>query len=264
MDVRLQNERRFLVYRRRRLGDRPHLCLLRAARGRRHRNHFRRRAHLSGLDAFLAHDPGPQSQRVLHGADRDPLADQARRGSAEEVRPVVAAHSGHRRRADQPGSVDVVPRNRRPETLPYRRHLVANRNRRPHDYAAPRRRQHETGFVHAAAARHHGGDRRRSGPRRRKGQRRLSRDQAAVAVDDTHDLGRSGALQEILLPGGLQRQVLPRRRRRQSRSRWLFLDHGAHRRRAECLGTSTGHDGNRIRTGRQPIGGGSRGGRPSR
>ena len=48
----------------------------------------RGRADLSGRRALLEDDPGPQGQRVLHRADRDPLADQGGRRPAEEIRPV--------------------------------------------------------------------------------------------------------------------------------------------------------------------------------
>ena len=156
MDVRLQAERCFLVHGGRRLDHRPHLRLLRSACGRRHAIDFRRRADLSGRDPLLAHDPGSQSQHFLYCTDRDPFADQARRQSADEIRPVVAAPARHRRRADQSRSVDVVPRNSRPATLPDRRYLVADRNRRSHDHAAARRSQHQAGFMHPAPARHHG------------------------------------------------------------------------------------------------------------
>ena len=52
-------------------------------------------------------------------------------------------------------------------------------------------------LVHAAAAGHHRRDRRRDRPRRRARAGRHPRDQAAVAGDDPHHLGRSGALQEV-------------------------------------------------------------------
>ncbi len=74
--VRLKPIGRFLVHRRRRLGDRPHLHHLRAAGGRRDRNRVRGRADLSRRRALLEDDPGPQGQRLLHRADGDPLADQ--------------------------------------------------------------------------------------------------------------------------------------------------------------------------------------------
>ena len=130
---------------------------------------------------------------------------------AEELRSVVAAPARHRRRADQSRGVDVVPRQRRRRPLPDRRHVVADRDRRPHDHAAARRHAARSGLVHAAAARHHGRDRRRDRPRRRERTWRHPRDQAPVAGDDPHDLGRSGPLPEILLPRGARRQALSRR-----------------------------------------------------
>ena len=93
--------------------------------------------------------------RVLHGADRDPLADQGRRRPAEEIRPVQPAAARHRRRADQSRSVDVVPHHGRRRPLPDRRYLVADRDRRAHDHAAAGRDADQTGFVHHAAAGNH-------------------------------------------------------------------------------------------------------------
>ncbi len=43
---------------------------------------------------------------------------------------------------------------RRAHALPDRRHVVADGNRRHHDFAAARHHRHQAGFVHAAAARH--------------------------------------------------------------------------------------------------------------
>ena len=103
------------------------------------------------------------------------------------------------------------------EPLPDRRHLVADRDRRPHDHAAARRDADQARLLHAAAARHHRRHRRRDRPFGGQGQGRHPGHQAPLAVDDPHHLGRSGALQEELLPGGFQGQVLPRRRRREHR-----------------------------------------------
>ena len=64
------------------------------------------------------------------------------------------AAAGHGRRADQSRSVDVVPRAHRRRALPDRRYVVADRNRRHHDFAAAGRHRHEAGLVHAAAAGH--------------------------------------------------------------------------------------------------------------
>ncbi len=131
---------------------------------------------------------------LLHRADRDPLADQGRRRPAEAVRPVEPAHPRLGRRADQSGSLDVVLRDGRRRPLPDRRHVVADRDRRPHDHAAARRDAAEARQLHDAAARHRGRDRRRDRPRRRERQGRHPRHQEAVAVDDPHDLGRRRAL----------------------------------------------------------------------
>ena len=66
----------------------------------------------------------------------------------------LAAPARHRRRAHQPRSVDVVSREDRPQPLPHRRHLVADRNRRHHDRAHPRRRAHQARLGHAPVLRH--------------------------------------------------------------------------------------------------------------
>ena len=133
-----------------------------------------------------------------------------------------------------PGGVDVVSRERRRRALPDRRHVVADRDGRPHDHAAAGRDAAGSRIVHAAAAGHHGRDRRRDRPRRRQRARRHPRHQAAVAGDDPHDLGRPGALQEVLLPRGARRQALSRGRRLGARQGDRLLhDHGPHRRRAQ-------------------------------
>ena len=83
----------------------------------------------------------------------------------KQVRPVDAAHPRHRRRADQSRSLDVVLRDRRQRALPDRRHVVADRNRRPHDHAAAGRDAAQARLVHVAAAGHHRRHRRRDRPR---------------------------------------------------------------------------------------------------
>ena len=72
---------------------------------------------------------------------------------ADELRPVEPAPPRHGRRADQSGSLDVVPREGRRRPLPDRRHLVADRDRRPHDHAAAGRDADGARLLHAAAAR---------------------------------------------------------------------------------------------------------------
>jgi len=101
-----------------------------------------------------------QGQHVLHRADGDPLADQGRRsgreGPPQAVRPLEPAPAGHRGRADQPRSLDVVPHEYRRRTLSDRRYVLADGDRRPHDDAAAGRHAAGAGLVHAAAAGHHG------------------------------------------------------------------------------------------------------------
>ena len=53
-------------------------------------------------------------------------------------------------RAHQPRGVDLVSPQHRRRALPGRGHLVADRDRRDHDYAAPRHHEHEAGIGHAA------------------------------------------------------------------------------------------------------------------
>ena len=54
-------------------------------------------------------------------------------GGTGQARPVVAAAARIGGRAHQPRSVDVVPRAHRRRSLPGRRHVVADRDRRHHD-----------------------------------------------------------------------------------------------------------------------------------
>ena len=148
---------------------------------RRDRDRVRGRADVSRCRPLLEDDPGPQGHGVLYGAHGDPLADQGRRRPAEEVRPVVAAHPWHRRRADQSGSMDVVLPDGRRIALPDRRHVVADGDRWPHDHAASGRDAVEARFVHVPAAGHHRGHRRRDRSHRRIRQGRHPGHQAPVA-----------------------------------------------------------------------------------
>ncbi len=71
-------------------------------------------------------------------ADRDPRLHQVGRAVAGQARPLLAAAARLGRRADQPEGVALVPQGDRRRTLPDRRHLVADRDRRDHDHAAAR------------------------------------------------------------------------------------------------------------------------------
>ena len=102
--------------------------------------------------------PGPRPPLVdrralrrdpaLHRAHRHPHVHEVGRHRAGGARPVEPAGARHRRRAHQPRGVDVVPRQHRRRPLPDRRHLVADRDRRPHGHAAARRHHHQAGLGH--------------------------------------------------------------------------------------------------------------------
>ncbi len=131
--LRLSRRRHLLVHRRRRLGHRPQLHRLRAARQRRHHADVRRRAELSDHVAVLGGDRQAQGQHLLHRADGDPRAHAGRRRTGEEIIARIVAAPRLGRRADQSGSLGVVSPRRRRRPLPDRRYLVADGNRRhPH------------------------------------------------------------------------------------------------------------------------------------
>ena len=112
--LRLSRRRHLLVHRRRRLGHRPQLHSLWAARQRRDHADVRGRAELSGQFAVLERGRQAQGQHLLHRADRDPRADAGRRRAGEEDLAQIAAPARFGRRADQSGSVGMVsPRRRR-------------------------------------------------------------------------------------------------------------------------------------------------------
>ncbi len=140
LGVRHQADRRLLVHRGHRLGDRPHVHHLRTAGGGRDGGRVRRHPDLPRRGPLLAEHRETQGQHLLHGADGDPLADQGVRRDpamcADELRSLEPAPARHGRRADQSRGVDVVPQERRPRAVPDRRHLVADGDRRAHDLAA--------------------------------------------------------------------------------------------------------------------------------
>ena len=173
---------------------------------------------------LLGDDPAPQGQRLLHRADGDPLADQ---GSPTAIRPCTRrsttssslrllgtvgepinpeawmwyynnvggercpivdtlwqTETGGHMITPLPGATPLVPGSC---TLPLPGIMAAIVDETGHDVP--------------------------------NGQGRHAGHQAALAVDDPHDLGRPRALQEVLLPRGARRQALPRRRRRGARCR---------------------------------------------
>ena len=135
--LRLSRRRRLLVHGRCRLGHRPLVHRLRAARQRRDHADVRGRAKLSRRLAHVAGGRQARGQYLLYGADGDQGADGRWRRFRHALEPEVASPARQRRRADQSGSLGVVlPRGRR-GALPNRRHLVADRDRRhPHHASA--------------------------------------------------------------------------------------------------------------------------------
>ena len=113
-----------------------------------------------GQFALLAGRRQAQGDHLLYRTDRDPRAHARRRGAGQED--LAGEHPPARlgRRADQSGGLGVVlPRGRR-KSLPDRRHLVADRNRRHPDHAVARRHRPQARFGLAAVLRRQAGDRR--------------------------------------------------------------------------------------------------------
>ena len=148
--LRLPRRRHLLVHRRCGLGHRPFLHPLRAARERRHDPDVRGRADLSVDLPLLGGDRQAQGQHLLHRPDRDPLAHAGGRGAGEADLAQVAAPPRLGRRADQSGSLGMVPSRGRRRSLPDRRHLVADGDRRHPDHAAARRDEAQARLGHAA------------------------------------------------------------------------------------------------------------------
>ena len=121
--------RRLLVRGRRRLGHRPQLHRLRAAVQRRDQRHVRGSARLSGQGRLVVDRRALWGDDPVHGADRDPRLHEVGSRLPGQARPLVAAAAGHRRRADQPEGVALVPQGDRRRALPDRRHLVADGDR---------------------------------------------------------------------------------------------------------------------------------------
>ena len=135
---------RLLVHRRHRLGHRPHLHRVRTARRRRDRGRVRRRARPIPTRAASGRRSRSTRSSIFYTAPTAIRALVKASGVTPSTAPTnydlsSAAPPRHRRRADQSGSVDVVPREGRRRPLPDRRHVVADGDRRPHDHAAARR-----------------------------------------------------------------------------------------------------------------------------
>ena len=212
MDLRPQARRCLLVHGRRGLDHRPQLCRLRAAGQRCHPGRLRGRAHLAQCRPLLGDDRPPRRDDLLYRAHGDPLAGQGRQHDARSPSPQLpprhAAHARFGGRADQPRSLAVVLRERRPQPLPDRRHLVADRDRCAHDDAAAGCASDEAGLVHRAAAGRGDRHRRRDRQRCRAGAGRIPCRQETLAVDDPHHLEQPRTLPRRLLSGRLPGPLL--------------------------------------------------------
>ena len=135
--VRLPRRRYLLVHGRCRLGDRPQLHRLWPACQRRDDLDVRGRADLSRCLALLASLRKAQGEPVLHCPHRHPRADG--QGTSGLRKPICSSESCSApwasRSTRRPGT-GIMSRWRR--ALPDRRHLVADRNRRPPDYPPAR------------------------------------------------------------------------------------------------------------------------------
>ena len=80
---------------------------------------------------------------------------------AEEARSLEPAPARIGRRADQPGSLGLVPPLHRRREMPGRRHVVADGNRRHHDHAAARPDDDQARFRDEAVPWRQGGDQER-------------------------------------------------------------------------------------------------------
>ena len=193
--------RRLLVLRRHRLGHRPQLHRLRAARERLHVDPVRGRARLSRQGPLVGDRRALQVHGLLHRADRDPRVHQVGPRVPGPPRPLVAAPAGQRRRADQPARVALVPRGDRRRALPDRRHVVADRDGPHHDHAAAGHHAHEAGLGDRPVPGRVGRDLRLAGQRGR-GRRRHPGPDAAVAGHVPHALQGARALRRDLLVAG--------------------------------------------------------------
>ena len=115
---------------------------------------FEGRAQLSHHLPLLGGDRQAQGQYLLYRPHRDPGADARGRRAGEEDQPGLAQASGQRGRADQSGSLAVVPPGGGRRPLPDRGHLVADRDRRDLDFAFAGRDRPEARLGHQALLRH--------------------------------------------------------------------------------------------------------------
>ena len=100
---------------------------------------IRGRTHLPGRLPLLAGLRQARCQHLLYSAHRDPRPARARRRAGGENLSRQPAPAGNSGRAHQPGGLGVVLQRGRGGPLSRHRHLVADRDRRPHDHPHARR-----------------------------------------------------------------------------------------------------------------------------
>ena len=100
--------------------------------------HVRGRAQRAARGPLLGHRRAPQGHALLHRAHGHPRVHEVGRRAPREARSWLVAGPGHRGRAHQPRGVDVVPREDRFGSVPDRRYLLADRDRRPRHHAPAR------------------------------------------------------------------------------------------------------------------------------
>ena len=128
-DLRHPRRRRVLVRGRLRVGHRPLLHRLRAAREPHDGDHVRGRARLARQGPVVVDRRDLRGDDPVHGADGDPGVHAMGDGVPGEARPLLAPAARVRGRADQPGGVGLVLEGDRRRTSAGRRHVVADRDR---------------------------------------------------------------------------------------------------------------------------------------
>ena len=230
VDLRHPRRHDLVVCGRRRLGHRPQLHRLRAARERDDECPLRGRPRLPGLGPPLGDRRALQGQLVLHRADPHPLVREDGRRLPGAARPLVAPPPRHRRGADQPGGLGLVLEGDRPGALPGRGYVVADGDRRHPHHTAPRPDHAQAGLGDGAVPGDQARDPGRAGRPRSAGPGRVPDREAPVARDVPDALGRRRALRLQLLLQVRPGDVL-HGRRREAGLRRLLLAHGPDRRR---------------------------------
>ncbi len=131
-----------------------------------------------------------------------PVAYEIRPGLDPEARPVLVAHPRLRGRAHQSRSLDLVPRPHRQGETADRRHLVADRDGRAHDFALALRHDPQARFGHVAAARYRCRHRwtrttRKSAPTRAVSCSSASPGPACCAASGTRPSGSSSSISPV-------------------------------------------------------------------